>query len=99
VFVSGAARLAAEILVNLEVAAIFNGVFETRKSTQSDEIFAKFRPNEARRFAVNQAGINHTAPPSGFHGLLGDATVLGAPPQSGPAMASRLYRTLGAANS
>jgi hypothetical protein len=81
VFVWCVARSAGEILVNLEVVAIFNGILETQKSAKSRKRFAKFGLNHTRQFAVNHGGINHAAPPTRFYRPLGDARVLGRLPE------------------
>jgi len=59
------------IVVNLEVAFIFNGCFETKNSSKKQKKFAKMQQNYMNRFRVYHADINHAAPPMPVHRLLG----------------------------
>jgi hypothetical protein len=58
------------VLVNPKSARIFNGIFETRKSTQNGENFAKIRARETRRSAVYLAGIYYSSALRETDGLL-----------------------------
>ena len=54
-------------MVNSRTADIFNGCFETRKSTQSAEKFAKIRVWNASMRRVNLGRIYHNATPANFN--------------------------------
>jgi hypothetical protein len=54
-------------MVNFNSLAIFNRVFETRKSAQNAKKFAKMRTIRTRDVRVNHPGINHAVPLTVFH--------------------------------
>jgi hypothetical protein len=56
--------------VNAQVAYIFNGVFETRKSTRNEEKFAESCVRRTRRAVIYHARINHDAALREANGLL-----------------------------
>ena len=57
------------IVVNLRTANVFNGFFETQKSTQKGEKNAKFRACKTRLRRVYHVGINHDAALGRIYGM------------------------------
>jgi hypothetical protein len=54
-------------MVNFNSLAIFNGIFETRKSAQNAKNFAKMRMFRTRDVRVYHPGINHAVPLTLLH--------------------------------
>jgi hypothetical protein len=67
------------ILVNIESAFIFKGLFETHKSTRNGQKYAKMRAKSARKSGVYHACVKHDKGLRESNGLLRDAWVWSEP--------------------